>query len=362
MSVQVSYKKQFLFGIMLLLVILIVVESATRVYDYYNPYCGLKNENIIYSNIDYSTKSKICESWLSLVWHWDEETDTYILEPNQHKETVNINNHGFRGPEFSIEKSEDVYRIFLVGGSTTASLRALSDEVTPAGYLKTKIDEMNREYKIEVINAGIPGFTSSQELKLIKNRILDLNPDLIIIYDGANDINYPYGFVPDRGSLRDVLSDFLNRYLFFWESIPIIYHIISQLTENSESKSFDDSTADFKAELWSSNMIQFCDLGKNHGFKTVVVLQPILGTGERDLTERERKQFEIFDHAKVVPAYQLFGNKLDDLKLHCNIVVDFRNIFDNIKGDIYFDNAHVGYQSNEIIAEKILEKIRQLVN
>jgi len=346
---------------MLLLVILIVIESAARVYDYNNPYCTLKIENIIYYNIDYNTKSKICESWLSLLWHWDKETDTYILEPNQHKATVNINNHGFRGPEFSIEKPEDVYRIFLVGGSTTASLRAPSDKVTSAGYLQSKIDEMNLENKIEVINAGIPGFQSNQELKLIKNRIVDLNPDLIIIYDGTNDINYAYGFVPDKGSLRDVLSDGLNRYLYFWETVPVIYHIISQTTENPESKLFDDSTADLKAELWKNNMIKVCELGKNHGFKTVILLQPILGTGERDLTETEEKQFEVFDHSKVIPAYQLFANKLDDLKPDCDIVADFRNIFDDVEGDVYFDNAHVGHLTNEIIAEKILEEISPLI-
>ncbi len=97
MSVQVSYKKQFIFGIILLFSFLIIIEIGARGYDYFEPYCGLKNEQMIYSDLDYESKSKICESWLSLIWYWDEKTDLYTLEPNQHKSTVNINSHGLGG-------------------------------------------------------------------------------------------------------------------------------------------------------------------------------------------------------------------------------------------------------------------------
>ena len=59
MSVQVSYKKQFIFAIILLFSFLIIIEIGARMYDYFEPYCGLKNEKIIYSDIDYVTKSQI---------------------------------------------------------------------------------------------------------------------------------------------------------------------------------------------------------------------------------------------------------------------------------------------------------------
>lgn len=361
MSVQVSYKKQFTFAIMLLFVFLIIIEIGARTYDYFNPYCGLKNEKIIYSELDYKTKSDICESWLSLIWHWDEKTDTYRIEPNQHKSTVNINSHGFRGEEFSNEKLPDEFRIFVVGGSTTASLRAISDDHTPVGYLQEKIYEYFPTKNVNVINAGIPGFTSNQELKLVENKITGLDPDLIIIYSGTNDVNLPYGHIPQKGSLRDVLSDGINRYLFFWETVPVAYHLISQSVGEIEKRIFDNRNMEQKSELWVSNNKKICEIGKNQGFDTIVFLQPILGTGERELTSWEKKQFEFYDQKNVLVAYDLFGDKLNGLEKNCLKAEDFRNIFDEVKGDVFFDNAHVGYQTNELVAEKIFQSIKPII-
>jgi len=39
MSVQVSYKKQFVLGIFFLLVILVVIEGIVRIYENFNPGC-----------------------------------------------------------------------------------------------------------------------------------------------------------------------------------------------------------------------------------------------------------------------------------------------------------------------------------
>jgi hypothetical protein len=43
------------------------------------------------------------------------------------------------------------------------------------------------------------------------------------------------------------------------------------------------------------------------------------------------------------------------------MAVDFRNIFDDVNRGIYFDNAHVGYKNNEIIAEKIFNLIQPVI-
>ena len=109
MSLQVSYKKQVILGFLLLLSLLTVLEIGARTYDYFNPYCSLKTDTTVYSEMSYSEKAKICDSWLSLVWHWEDDTNVYTLEPNQHKETVNINNHGFRGADVSIIKNDETY-------------------------------------------------------------------------------------------------------------------------------------------------------------------------------------------------------------------------------------------------------------
>ena len=362
MSLQVSYKKQVILGFLLLLSLLTVLEIGARTYDYFNPYCSLKTDTTVYSEMSYSEKAKICDSWLSLVWHWEDDTNVYTLEPNQHKETVNINNHGFRGADVSIIKNDETYRIFVVGGSTTISLRAPSDDTTHPGYIQELFVKSDLDFKVEVVNAGTPSFTSTEELSVVKNKIINFDPDMIIIYDGSNDLNLPYGHTPAKTSLRSIITDGLNRYLPFWETIPVTYHILNQAVSNEPSYHFDTSTTTKKVNLWKDNLKKICDVGKQENFDVIILLQPILGAGNKKLTDYEQQQYEIFEHEKVVASYAKFANQLSHLDDHCTKSLDFRNIFDKYEGEIYFDNTHIKYQANEFVAENIFTEIYPIIS
>ncbi len=102
---------------------------------------------------------------------------------------INYNSLGLRGPEFSIIKSPDTYRIFMVGGSTMIGSGATSDETTKPAILQKIFDSYNTTtQKIEVINAAFFGANSSTEFDLISQKLVRYQPDLIIIYDGWNDL------------------------------------------------------------------------------------------------------------------------------------------------------------------------------
>ena len=100
---------------------------------------------------------------------------------------------------------------------------------------------------------------------------------------------------------------------------------------------------------------------KESKFKTLIILQPILGSGAKKLTAYEEKQFDRFDHFKVIPAFQKFANELDYLENNCSRVEDFKNTFDNVENTVFFDNAHVGIESNKIIAEKIFGILNEII-
>jgi len=332
MSVQVSYKKQFVVGILLLIVILLVIEGVLRIYDYFYSYCGLRNIEDDY--LDYQTKVKMCDSFLNLAWGYDKETGLYMQIPNQHQPVININSHGFRGSEIQKEKPSDVYRIFVVGGSTTFSIRAASDELTHPGMLQTRINNANLVMKVEVVNAGVIKFTTSQELILIKKRIIEFDPDLIIMYDGVNDLKKPFKFIPGERSSITQLSNFFNRYLSFWETVPVIYHAFSVKKSNTEKIFFEEEEIKNKVVLWKDNLIQICEFGNKHGYETLVILQPILGTGNKPMTEFEKNLFEIFKDSHIHNFYQLYANELVDLENYCTTTSDFRNIFDSSKHSV----------------------------
>lgn len=119
----------------------------------------------------------------------------YIPTPNLVSAENRNNALGFRGEDFSVDKPDGVYRIVAVGGSTTYSVdvedyrdsypQQLGDYLRGSGY-----------DQIEVINAGAGSYTSYQNFMNIQFRALPLQPDLIIVYQGYNDIHarlvYPY--------------------------------------------------------------------------------------------------------------------------------------------------------------------------
>ena len=100
---------------------------------------------------------------------------------------VNVNSLGFRGQEFTAEKPQGVIRVACLGASTTFCAEASRDEMSWPHRLQ-EILRARCGSHIEVINAGVPGYTVEESLRNLTHRVLRLNPDIIIVYHGNNDI------------------------------------------------------------------------------------------------------------------------------------------------------------------------------
>lgn len=78
---------------------------------------------------------------------------------------------------------------------------------TSSGELYTQVIEKNLNKEpslaakpIEIINAGIPGYTTYQELEFLKIYGLDMEPDLVVLGFVFNDVYYKYLHKPVEGS------------------------------------------------------------------------------------------------------------------------------------------------------------------
>lgn len=135
----------------------------------------------------------------------------FFPTPN-HRVGANIHNSvGFRGREFTIAKPDDSYRIVAIGGSTTYSSGVDDYEKSYPSLLEQYLHESGFD-AVEVINAGASGYTSHQNFINLQFRVLPLEPDLVIVYQGFNDIQarfvYPSSrYLGDRsGSIRPFVS------------------------------------------------------------------------------------------------------------------------------------------------------------
>lgn len=111
----------------------------------------------------------------------------FALKPGFANGTYRINQKGFRGEEFPPDLGKKT-RILTLGESTTFGWGVKDNETYPA-YLMALFTETD---KIQVINGGIPSYTSSQTLEYLKEILAKdaLKPDIILINILWNDIWY----------------------------------------------------------------------------------------------------------------------------------------------------------------------------
>ncbi len=93
---------------------------------------------------------------------------------------------GLRGAEITPEKPAGVYRIVALGDSATYGATEL-EESYPAWLQQILRDDYGLS-QVEVINAGAHGYNTWHTLTNFEFRILELDPDLVIVYQSVIDI------------------------------------------------------------------------------------------------------------------------------------------------------------------------------
>ena len=131
---------------------------------------------------------------------------------------VRINALGFRGPEIETPKAPGTLRIVCMGDSATfgfvqPDLPSQDDEHVPiVSYVEELRLVLEREGRrnVEVVNAGVVGYSSSHGLRQLLLQVLDLDPDVVTFRFGVND-QYD-AWAP---ALRALEPDGLRRELFY---------------------------------------------------------------------------------------------------------------------------------------------------
>lgn len=93
-----------------------------------------------------------------------------------------VNSLGLRDNEYSEEKPENTFRILMLGDSFTEGYGIeLDNTFSKLLENKLKLDNYDDGKKIEVINAGITGYSPILEYFYLKKHVLKLQPDLVIL-------------------------------------------------------------------------------------------------------------------------------------------------------------------------------------
>ena len=273
----------------------------------------------VLNNLNQQQKIAVCKS--AQIDYLSERLDCSPCDAD-----ITYNSNGFRGPEISKEKPDNTIRIFLVGGSTMANAEYADELFTTKGQMQQKIDELNLDVEVEIINAAIASAKSWHELQLAEEKLYDFNPDIIIHYTGWNDLT---------AQVRD----------YEWVSVD---------KDQAAPEVWTQHITEINANSWFENFRNACETREKMGIKTIVTLQPFVGTGKKVMTDQELDFFVQFGNGRNLELYQVYAQKVEELNKYCFASANLSEIFDNFAEPIYRDGGHTLKKGMKVVADHLL--------
>jgi len=203
--------------------------------------------------------------------------------------SARFNSLGYRSPERPLTKPPTIQRVLCAGGSTTFDILAATNEATWPHRLEALLQK--RDPTVEVWNAGFPGWTTVENLVSLALRDVDLDPDVVVLYQGINDLqpasHHPFdrqyveghaaesvralGFelAPPRWYEHSVLVERV-RILVMGSSSPFDRVARPSMDERRLEELPPEAVAAFER-----NVRSFVSLAASHGAQVLLVTQPL---------------------------------------------------------------------------------------
>jgi lysophospholipase L1-like esterase len=162
--------------------------------------------------------------------------NAYDLKPGVKGAVYTINDHGYRGKPFELTKPGGTVRIVSLGGSTTFGIGNHNHETYPY-YLEEDLKQRLPGTPLEVINAGLVSATTAESLIRFALRIVSLEPDILVVYHGYNDLAPRVfdGFESDYYHFRKIMSRESPYYERFYTGRLFARKLLGRLSDRTTS-------------------------------------------------------------------------------------------------------------------------------
>ena len=282
---------------------------------------------------------------------------------------INIDRDGIRLTPGAV-CSANSYKVFAFGGSTMWGTGSPDWGTIPA-YLEAKFTAL-RHGPVCVMNFGESAFVSTQGVIQL---ILELQsgnvPDLIIFYDGANDVYAAYQSGRSTHQNFDQIAAKFEkgdnpRSFVAWiesaNSVHLFKRLVAKLRQKPRNSTdlvtyktmgIDAATlSDSVVERYISNYEIVDALAQKYGFKFLFFWQPVITIGHKSLTGEEQEMRGRMEPA-LIELYQSVYRRVQQVAKKYENLYYIAEMFDSLNSGIWIDAAHVTPVGNRLIAEKI---------
>lgn len=249
--------------------------------------------------------------------------------------------------------------VYLFGGSTVYG-GEVPDEFTIASQLQKLLTDAG--VPLSVVNLGATSVNSAQQVERLKTSVHPTNDDIIVFYDGVNDVlngvwyGDPEGWIV--GQIRDQ-APFGARVIRRLSRESAVMRWIDMNVVSAASYAFPEATVKQVSNLYIANLIDGKKFADSRGAMFLHFLQPNLAT-KVPLTPYEKRLITL--DGEIVPkgilaaystTYPLFRERLSNVSWS----TDLTSVLNKLTLSPYLDHCHVTEQANTVIAEAIFARL-----
>ncbi|MFH1385362.1 MAG: SGNH/GDSL hydrolase family protein [Candidatus Omnitrophota bacterium] len=266
-----------------------------------------------------------------------------------------------------VRKPSDTVRIICLGTSSTQGWpNAISYPQILEELLKKNLKQKNLKNSktYEVINAGVGGYNSFKVLIYFKDILLKFNPDIVTLYLGSNDSNYPSCNNLTDKDVYEYIKTSVNKYpsvnsnynlTTFLSLSPFVandvtYKILKQLYKSRlffavsngvgylKNKIKNKNVMEVPPDLFKEVLTEFVTLAKNNNFTLVIIPEA------HSLSEPEILQ-QISIMEEIASRYNIR-------------LIDVQSVLRRSRDKkVFHDYVHPTVLGHKIIAQEIYESL-----
>ena len=275
---QLSRKKKVAFTLVVFVAFCLAAEAGARVVSYF--YYGRNPYYLLYGYRSWTNDEGAGHS---------EKLDGYFkFPPNQTieygtPEPCRINNHGFRGADFEAEKRPGTFRIVALGASSTFGYLN-TDQQTYPYLLGRLLGEKVGGLEVEVLNAGIPHFTTDNIAAALEQELLAYEPDLLTLYTCCADSLRPLAESALQKSCR-LLDEYSAAYAGLRKCVnsfvgPVLFGQWTEYLPKMDRSALERQLALHEART-RGNLERIIALARARAIPIVFIRQPITSWFDR---------------------------------------------------------------------------------
>jgi len=268
------------------------------------------------------------------------------------------------------------YRVVVLGGSTVEH----GDPALPQ-CLEEQLRKQGAE-NLRVYNFGVVSANSGNQLARLVFEVVDLKPDLVVFYDGVNDVQHPMVNDPRPGYSFDhvvyekhpLISESASEYpviplmLYGSELMRRCCHeyFVTALTDRDKHR----QAVGYRSQEWRrkiariyvGNAIKARKVAEAHGSKFIWFYQPLVNYKE-PRTEKEQNMVHHEEHFSEIRTFvrQEMASAIKRGDLSPATAVDLSDVFDGVEKQVFWNSTHIIQFARRIVVAGMEAPVLNLI-